>query len=145
MNIISRLLGYLNLQRVQKSEAIVLATPQLSGRWTRVITEDDIVLGYDHRCVCGETKKYLANEAAVDTIHRCVCSRNFNLKKSLLLTGADTRLVKRSEPQRAAQTVGDAPMSELYHWTPKHDAARARAFDDADPSYMGPGFGEPRR
>ena len=106
MSILEKILGYLKLQRT--STALTVVQPQLSGRWTRVVTDNDIVLGFNHRCVCGETKKYLHNEAATDTVHTCQCGRYFNLKKSLLLTGADTQIVKREAPARTMQVIGEA-------------------------------------
>ena len=130
---IDRILKYLNLTRVPKSEAIVLAPPQLSGRWEKTVNEDDIVLGYTFACLCGETKKYRANESAVDTIHRCICGRDFNLKQSLILTGAATKLVKRSEPQRLIRTVGDENVP--IYWSGKTDTARDTGFDRGDPGY----------
>ena len=106
MSLLNKLLAVLKLQRATTALAVV---PQpLSGRWTRVITDDDIVLGFDHRCICGEVKKYLHTESRVETLHRCQCGRNYNLKQSLLLTGADTQIVKRAQPQRSIQTIGEA-------------------------------------
>jgi len=144
MSIIERILKYLNLARVSSTEAII-HVPQLSGRWERVIDENDAVLGFQFHCLCGQKNKYKPQEALVDQIHRCICGRDFNLKKSLTLTGADTTLVKRSEPQRLIRTVGDENVP-LY-WSGKTDAAAAardRAFASGDPADMGPGFGEPR-
>ena len=140
MKILGRILKYLN-KRATPTEALVIAPRQLSGRWQRVINEDDIILGYTFTCLCGETKKYRANESAVDAVHRCLCGRDFNLKQSLMLTGADTKLVKREKPQRTTQTVGDEPIAELYLWSGRQDAARSRAFDAGDPGYSGM-FGE---
>ncbi len=130
MSILEKLLGYLKLQRASTALAIV---PQpLSGRWTRVVTDNDIVLGFNHLCLCGETKKYLHNEAATDTVHTCQCGRSFNCKQSLLLTGADTQIVKRETPQKTVGWVGDEPVSDC--WSGRRDGARARAFDSGDPS-----------
>ena len=106
MLLIERLLRLFHLQRT--STALAIVPPQLSGRWTRVVTEDDIILGYTFTCLCGETKKYRTNESSVDTIHRCGCSRDFNLKSSLTLVGADTKIIKREKPQRTMQTIGEA-------------------------------------
>ncbi len=106
MQLLNKLLAILKLQRATTALAVV---PQpLSGRWTRVVTDNDIVLGFDHRCICGVVKKYLHNEAATDTVHTCQCGRYFNLKKSLTLTGADVKIVKREAPARTMQVIGEA-------------------------------------
>ena len=131
MALIDRLLSYLSLTRVTTSEALVVAPPQLSGRWERVIDEDDAVLCFQFHCLCGQKNKYKPQEALVDKIHRCSCGRDFNLKQSLILTGAATKLVKRKEPQRLIRTVGDENVP-LY-WSGKTDAARDTGFDRGDP------------
>jgi hypothetical protein len=139
MSILEKILGDLKLQRT--STALTVVQPQLSGRWTRVVTDNDIVLGFNHRCVCGETKKYLHTEAATDKVHTCQCGRSFNCKQSLLLTGADTQIVKRAEPQRLIRTVGED--ATPIFWSGKINSARERAFDAGDPGYTNM-FGEPR-
>jgi hypothetical protein len=134
MQLLSRLLAYLNLTRVTKSEAIVVTTPRLSGRWKRVIDEDDAVLGYEFTCLCGQQNKYRPTEALVDQVHRCSCGRDFNLKQSLILTGAATKLVKRAASQQPLiRTIGEENVP--IYWSGKTDTARDRGFDAGDPGY----------
>ena len=107
MNIISRLLGYLHLARATQSTALTVMQP-LSGSWTRVISENDVVLGWNFLCPCGWSGRYLHSEINVEKIHRCNCGRSYQLKQSLILNGAATKVVKREVPQRQMIQIGEA-------------------------------------
>jgi len=109
MLFVDRLLGYLHLARAtQSTTALVLAQPQLSGSWTRVVSENDEVLGWNFLCPCGWSGRYLHSEINVEKIHRCNCGRSYQLKQSLILNGAATKVVKREVPQRQMIQIGEA-------------------------------------
>ena len=105
---IEKILKFLNLTRVSKTESLVLATKQMSGSWLRVTDSNDNILGWTYRCVCGFSGRYQPNEVNVTKVHTCACSRFFNLKQSLLLNGASTKIVRKEAPQRTMQVIGEA-------------------------------------
>ena len=108
MLFVDRLLGYLHITRATQSTALAVVQPQLSGSWTRVISENDVVLGWNFLCPCGWSGKYLHSEVHVEKIHRCNCGRSFQLKKSLVLNGAATQIVRKEAPSRTMQVIGEA-------------------------------------
>jgi hypothetical protein len=104
---LERILKYL-LKRVSlPTTALVLATPQLSGSWTRVVSENDVVLGWNFLCPCGWSGKYLHSEVHVEKIHRCNCGRAFQLKQSLVLNGAATKIMRKEASQKTIGWVGE--------------------------------------
>jgi hypothetical protein len=104
---LERILKFLNLARVLKTEALTVVTPQLSGSWTRVVSENDVVLGWNFLCPCGWSGKYLHSEVHVEKIHRCNCGRAFQLRQSLVLNGAATKIMRKEAPQKTIGWVGE--------------------------------------
>ena len=78
----------------------------------------------------------------VEKIHRCNCGRAFQLKQSLVLNGAATKIMRKEAPQKSIGWVGDEAVKDC--WSGRHDSARSRAYDSGDPAAISL-FGEPRR
>jgi hypothetical protein len=111
---------------------------------------------YQFICACGSgTYNYNGND--IHGTYKCsACKREYNLVLALAgtLEVSHRELERRLDslaivpyvkpaPQPRVRAVGDEPVRDP--WSGRRDDARERAFDNADPGMMGPGFSSPKR